>query len=407
MRITHLGRSFRLVCEASQRPIVIDLLEAQGFTAEETPFSPLCQNILNEPFNLGASLASFFGYIYIQDRSSMLPPLALNPLPMSFVLDMCASPGSKTSFLSQLVGPAGMTLANEPNRRRLATLAANMERLNLFSYGLCSHDGSKIPLPEASIPQILLDPPCSGWGTIDKNPGVIKIWKGNKIEALISLQRALLAKANNLLAAGGRLVYSTCTTNPQENQEQIDWAVREFGLNMVNLRPFPGFIFNENLLQKGMLLVDGKASGSQGFFIACLEKRGHYVATQIADDKQSSPDIPLPGPGKAVLYGDMTRYIPVLSNIYLPPGFSWKAPPLGKWLPSTGFTPIMRARYPQLFQDMDISEIIFEDIGPIIQLLKGHSIKSDLKGKNASIWWKDLPLGFVSIKNGRIISHFH
>ena len=74
-----LRRSFRLVCNPGQIPSVEALLSAQGFVFEPEPFSPLARRLLQEPFPLGRSLAAFWGYVYIQDRSSMLPPLALAP----------------------------------------------------------------------------------------------------------------------------------------------------------------------------------------------------------------------------------------------------------------------------------------------------------------------------------------
>lgn len=73
------SRSFRLVCETRHIPLVEALLRAQGYEFEPEPFSPLCRRLCREPRPLGGSLAAFFGYIYIQDRSSMLPPLALAP----------------------------------------------------------------------------------------------------------------------------------------------------------------------------------------------------------------------------------------------------------------------------------------------------------------------------------------
>ena len=98
--MSNAARSFRLVCPPSATPLVEALLRAQGYVFAPEPFSPFCRRLLAEPRPLGSSLAAFFGYIYIQDRSSMLPPLALNPAPGAAVLDMCASPGSKTGFLA-------------------------------------------------------------------------------------------------------------------------------------------------------------------------------------------------------------------------------------------------------------------------------------------------------------------
>ena len=238
-----LRRSFRLVCNPGQIPSVEALLSAQGFVFEPEPFSPLARRLLQEPFPLGRSLAAFWGYVYIQDRSSMLPPLALAPGEGARVLDMCASPGSKTGLLAQLVGREGLVLGNEPARPRLANLRRNLAALNLLQAVTCSWPGESLPLPDASWDAVLLDPPCSGWGTTDKNPQAIKRWQGDRLKPMLDLQRKLLTEASRLLRPGGKLVYSTCTTNVDENEGQVRFAVEGLGLEPIPLEPFPGFVF--------------------------------------------------------------------------------------------------------------------------------------------------------------------
>ncbi|GFK95253.1 Ribosomal RNA small subunit methyltransferase F [Fundidesulfovibrio magnetotacticus] len=271
-----MARSFRLVCEASEISRVEDLLRAQGFDFEPEPFHGLCRRLTAEPFPLGASLAARFGLVYIQDRSSMLPPLALAPPPGAAVLDMCASPGGKTSFLAQLAGREGFVLGNEPGADRLATLRRNLACMNLPQAATTGMKGQDLPLPEAAFGHILLDPPCSGWGTAEKNPRVLDLWTPDKAQPLAALQRELLAKASTLLAPGGRLLYSTCTTNVAENEEQALWAVRELGLELAPLAPFAGFSFHEPLLAgaEGTLRVDSEGSEAQGFYLALLVKPG-------------------------------------------------------------------------------------------------------------------------------------
>ena len=274
-------RSFRLVCKPQFIPLVEGLLSAQGFVFEEEAFSPFARRLTHGPFALGASIAAFFGYIYIQDRSSMLPPLLLGPESGSAVLDMCASPGSKTGLLGQLVGN-GFVLGNEPSRNRLATLRRNLQALNLFCCATCSHAGEKIPLPSSAWPFIQLDPPCSGWGTVDKNPQVMRLWQGEKIKPLITLQRRLLAEASRLLRPGGKLVYSTCTTNVEENEAQIRYAREELGLVFRPAAPPPGFDFAEPALSEfsGVWRVNTGVDG-QGFFVALLEKPAEASGSEM------------------------------------------------------------------------------------------------------------------------------
>ena len=267
-------RSFRITVPEPAQSGVAALLEEEGFRFEPEPFSACCRRLTAEPRPLGSSLAAFFGLIYIQDRSSMLPPLALAPEKGAAVLDMCASPGSKTGFLAQLVGPGGFVLANEVSHSRLFTLRQNLRVCNFLQAGTCSYEGQNIPLAPGSLRYIQLDPPCSGWGTAVKNPKVMALWHDDKVNPLIGLQRLLLRRAAGLLAPGGVVVYSTCTTNSGENERQVEYAEACLGLTREPLAPFPGFYWDDREGSEGTLRVDGERSGSQGFYVARLRKTG-------------------------------------------------------------------------------------------------------------------------------------
>ena len=124
-------RYFRLVCTPEEQQYVDGMLAAEGFAALQEPVFSLARRLSEGPYALGRCVAARFGRVYIQDKSSMVPPLCLAPEPGDTVLDLCASPGSKTGLLAQLVGPQGVVLANEPNTSRLETLRANMRHLAL------------------------------------------------------------------------------------------------------------------------------------------------------------------------------------------------------------------------------------------------------------------------------------
>jgi 16S rRNA (cytosine1407-C5)-methyltransferase len=263
-------RSFRLVCRTREVPLVEDLLASQGFGFEPEPFSPWCRRLTAEPFPLGSSLAAAFGLIYIQDRSSMLPPLCLAPPQGAEILDMCASPGGKTGFLSQLVGPGGFVLGNDPSPDRLTTLRRNLLRLNLPGVATCGEVDLAPVLPGHAFSHILLDPPCSGWGTAEKNPRVLSLWREDKVEPLVVLQRRLLRTAAGLLAPGGRLLYSTCTTNPAEKRGPDPLRPGHPAPDPGAVVPAPGTAAAPSSLD-GVLRVDTTGHGGQGFFLACLE----------------------------------------------------------------------------------------------------------------------------------------
>lgn len=394
-------------------PTVSQLLHSEGFRFDQEPFSPFCAKLEHEPFPFGSSLAAFFGLIYIQDRSSMLPPLALAPAKGARVLDMCASPGGKSGFLAQLAGDSGFVLANEPAPARLATLRANLRRANLLQAATSAFPGERLSFAPDSWPAILLDPPCSGWGTLQKNPKAGKIWRGDKIRRLEAIQKALLATAASLLAPGGSLLYSTCTTNYAENEAQTIFAENELGLIRQPLGPFPGFAYEERLGGHGCLLIDGDACSSQGFYLSMLRKPGAPLLALppvekgfrfLPGESLSSPifDPSLLPPGRAALFKDKVRFIPRASDM-LPPDFPWQGSLLGeisgsRFLPD----PSLRAALPKISPAI----LIFEEIPPLRALLSGQSLHVDAAFDHIAIWWRDLPLCSTSVKNGRVLPPF-
>ncbi len=412
------SRSFRLVCPPELAPRVEALLRAQGFAFEPEPFSPLCRALTAEPVPLGSSLAAFFGLIYIQDRSSMLPPLALAPAPGSTVLDMCASPGSKTGFLAQLAGPAGFVLGNEPARPRLATLRANLHALNLLQAATCSCPGERLPLPDGVWDYIQLDPPCSGWGTAEKNPRVRTLWQGDKVRPLIALQRRLLERAARLLRPGGRLVYSTCTTNEAENEAQVRYAEEELGLLRIPLPPFDGFAWEDPRPGgEGTLRVDGARSGAQGFYIAAFTRPGEaanpgapeqHPSTPPATALMLSPEVlrapcaepNLLPPGSVAVFGDAARFLP-RGSAALPGALTWQGALLGK---VSGGRPRLSSRLRALMPSVPPpAALVLDDIRDIQALLQGQSRDTDLPGRETGLYWRDLPLARVTLKNGRAL----
>ncbi len=191
----------------------------------------IIQNILS-PGEIGRSLEHMLGYYYVQEISSMLPILALNPKPNEIFLDLCSSPGSKTTQAAALMKNSGTIIANEVNLGRIKILSANMERCGVMNSIITKKDGitlcKKLLEKGFKFDKILVDAPCSGEGTIRSSPKTLLMWNIKTVERLSRLQKGLIANAINLLKVGGEAVYSTCTHSPEEDEEIVDFVLKEF-----------------------------------------------------------------------------------------------------------------------------------------------------------------------------------
>ncbi|MDY0306305.1 MAG: RsmB/NOP family class I SAM-dependent RNA methyltransferase [Desulfovibrio aminophilus] len=413
----HSLRSFRLVGGAAEAGGIEDLLRAQGFAFEPEPFWPLARRLTGEPFPLGGSLAARFGRVYIQDRSSMLPPLLLAPPPGAVVLDMCASPGSKTGLLSQMVGSQGFVLAVEASADRLATLRANLRRMGAANTATIGLSSERLPLAEGSFDHILLDPPCSGWGTAERNPKVLELWSGDKTAPLVRLQRVLLAKAAALLAPGGRLLYSTCTTNVEENEEQTAWALSELDLEPAPLSPPPGFVFDAPLLGLDGVLRVAEESQGQGFYLAAFTRRGGgraaaseraalpgkrlnpaRLATEAPVDWEALP------PGQIHDFNGKVYFLHERALELLPQGLRWQGFALGKTAAGVFRPdPLCRPLLPSL-ASLPVGRVFdAQEPAELEALLSGQAVPCGEGKGPAALYYRGLSLGFVGRKGRRFL----
>jgi len=159
--------------------------------------------------DVGNLVEHALGYIYVQEPSSMIPPLALNPKQGEMALDAAAAPGSKTTQMAALMQNKGLIVANEKDMRRITSLKANLERMGVSNTIITHLDGRRIRLE--GFDKILLDAPCSGTGTLSKSLKSLEMWNPKGIEKLARLQSQLLEHAYHMLKPGGVMAYSTCS----------------------------------------------------------------------------------------------------------------------------------------------------------------------------------------------------
>ena len=198
---------------------------------KEYPDVMIVESNLN-PGELGNSIEHLLGYFYIQELASMLPVITLNIKPHERVLDLCSSPGSKTTQIASYMKNKGLIIANEILLKRVKILASNLERCGVTNAIITKKEGNslcrKLEKLNFKFDKILVDAPCSGEGTLRSSIQTYYRWNIKIIKNLPKLQKSLFASAFNLLKENGEIVYSTCTHAPEENEEVVDWALRKF-----------------------------------------------------------------------------------------------------------------------------------------------------------------------------------
>ncbi|CAF0846563.1 unnamed protein product [Rotaria sp. Silwood1] len=180
------------------------------------------------------------GNISRQEAVSMIPPLVLDIQPHHKILDMCAAPGSKTAQIIECLHrdesnpiPSGFVIANDVDNKRCYTLVHQVKRLESPCFAIINHDASNLPnlkFNDGNIlfDRILCDVPCSGDGTLRKNPDLWKKWNPGHASSLQSIQLRIATRGIQLLAPGGLMVYSTCSMNPIENEAVVGQLLQAF-----------------------------------------------------------------------------------------------------------------------------------------------------------------------------------
>ena len=259
-----------------------ELLRQQGFGFEPWPGLPNVFRITHQPYPIGKSLSHFLGHIYVQDLSSMIPPLVLQPQPGEWVLDVSAAPGSKTTQMAAMMNNEGVLLANDVVMKRIQALITNLQRMGVVNTVVFKWFGEQFGNQYfEQFDKILLDPACSGLGTLHKNPEVLSWWTPNHCIRLAGSQQKLLISAIKALKPGGVVTYSTCTLTPEENEEVVDFALRNFPVELEPIE-LPGITTRPGLTRfrqkqyhpslEQAIRIYPVENDSEGFFVARLRK---------------------------------------------------------------------------------------------------------------------------------------
>jgi NOL1/NOP2/sun family putative RNA methylase len=250
-------------------------LHALGVQLEKVPFLETGYWVRSSKVSVGATAEYLLGLYSIQEAAAQIPATLFTALKDKTVLDACAAPGGKTVQLADLMGNTGAIVALDVEKRRLAALSNHLERCHVGNALVYHFDARQASRLNLKFDRILLDVPCSGNFAADAD------WFRRRtlrdVERNARLQREILTEAVACLSDDGEIVYSTCSLEPEENEKQIDWAIKHLDLQIEEVNCYG---------QKGLSDVFGSQldvsvercrriwpAETQGFFVCRLKQR--------------------------------------------------------------------------------------------------------------------------------------
>lgn len=239
--------------------------------------------ILDERKSPGNRFEYMSGLYNVQEEAAVIPVKLLDPQPGDRVLDMCAAPGNKTAQIAMAMRNRGTVVANDRNAGRMRATRAILDRFGLANVAMTLCNGANYPNVVGGFDRVLVDVPCSCEGTSRKTPSVLDNVSESSYENLGGIQIALLRRAFELCEPGGRVVYSTCTYAPEENERVIDRVVKELDYEVdwvparlegfdhaPGLTSWQGEQFDERM--SAAMRVWPHLNDTGGFFVAVFDK---------------------------------------------------------------------------------------------------------------------------------------
>ena len=320
---TQLGSEYPAFLESLERPRAVALRfnplkgEAPGlpFVGEPVPWEPM--GYYYDPESRpGLHPYHEAGVYYLQEASAMAPVALLDPQPGEWVCDLCAAPGGKTTQIAGRMAGEGFLLCNEINPKRARILSRNIERMGVANALVTNEHPQRLADRFAGcFDRVLVDAPCSGEGMFRKEEAAVTDWSQETVTMCAQRQQEILRSAAMLVRPGGRLVYSTCTFAPEENEQTIAAFLQEHTDFVPEPQDTPWFVAGENASYR---MWPHKLLG-EGHFAAVLRKKetdGGYRPEEpgtklppewLAFAKELGITLP---DGKAVMFGQSLYWAP-------------------------------------------------------------------------------------------------
>ena len=268
-------QAIRINVMNTKKADIIKRLEALGIELEKIPFLENGYWIYHSKFSVGATSEYLLGLYSIQEAAAQIPATLFTDLKDKIVLDACAAPGGKTVQLADLMQNTGAIIASDVRRQRLTALSNQLKRCrvkNTIAYHMDARQASRLKI---RFDRILLDVPCSGNFATDTEWFRQRTIKD--VEKNAKLQREILTEAAKVLKDGGEIVYSTCSLEPEENELNIEWAIKNLNFQVEKINCYgekaPTNIFGKQLdssIENCRRIWPGQ---TQGFFVCKLKKR--------------------------------------------------------------------------------------------------------------------------------------
>ena len=306
---------------------LVDVLQQDGYDLTPLDWHPQAFRVIcrDGTESLGRHWAYLAGWFHIQEASSMIPALLLDPQPAERVLDLCAAPGNKTALMAQALGNRGTVVANDIFWDRIRPLRSAIDRLGLLNVSVTCHDGTAYSQAAGEFDCVLVDVPCSCEGTSRRFPGLLKRPPTRRMPKRFRKQQLLLESAIRRCRVGGRILYSTCTFAPEENEAVVDavlnalpGAVRILPVSLPGLETAPGLTawgcesFKDDL--QHAIRIWPHLNDTGGFYIALLEKIGGTPGKTVEPPEVSHPDFQTASGSTQQILDDAARMFHILSE---------------------------------------------------------------------------------------------
>jgi len=255
----------------------------------------------------GSMILHETGAFYIQEPGAMMPAAVLAARPGEKILDLCAAPGGKSTQIGCDMQGEGLLICNEPVPKRAAILSSNIERMGLPNTVVtCAKPEQLAKQWPEGFDAVMVDAPCSGEGMFRRDPETRNEWTQDKADGCAERQREILNAAARLVRPGGRLVYSTCTYNPKENEENARWFTGEFPEFSLEAFSLPGVDAPE-----GMFTCYPHRLKGEGQFAALFRKAGDGKAI-LPEDRS----LPVPAKNDCAVFATAFPALPRATHLF-------------------------------------------------------------------------------------------